>query len=385
MGNADLPCLDEVQIRRLTTPGSYERGEDYYSRQAILEPLCQGSILSAYCVGTSVYQATVILGEDSIVRHSCSCLYNQGGLCKHRVALLLTWLRQPAMFRKLPSLREKLEAKSKAELIDLIEIMVEREPILLSFVGVVPGFSRSLIKAAFQLPRSYAIVEALQPLVEDAQVLLKAGNRLNAGWLYQLLLSELTQSYTAERQALDYNGELCQFSMQLVEGIRECLEDKMLSETVQNAWIDTLLEAYCKDLEAGGIDYADGVDFVLLATEPFQWERIVKMLRGWKGSAWVKHKIQQLIEKRNKSQQSLKSEQDFDAVLKRLQEKVERYINQRNRRSYRKSIEFLQQIKLICDRTQQQSLWECYLESLRSRYSPLKSLWLEIEASDLYE
>ncbi len=382
MKNPNPPTLDEAHIQRLATPATYERGEDCYRRQGILQPTRQGSILSAYCVGTALYQVTAIFQENGAVCHSCTCPYNRGGLCKHRVALLLTWLRQPELFQVLPTLRERLDNYSKPELIDLIEIMLEREPILLSLVGG-SFLPRSPIFEALLLPTSQAIVEALQPIVDNAQFFLKAGDPFNAGLLYQHLLGELTRGYDAERQALDYNGELCRFSAILVVELAECLTDQSISESVQNLWVKTLLEAYCKDLEMGGIGYADGVETVLLNTQATQWESILTTLKGLNQSLWVRQKVKQLLGRREKLKQSPLEEQDFDEIFRDYQEKVEKYIAQRNRRSYRKAIEFLQKLKSICDRTPQQSVWDCYVEVLRSRYANLKTLWIEIDASDL--
>ncbi|AMW28676.1 hypothetical protein [Arthrospira platensis] len=211
--------------------------------------------------------------------------------------------------------------------------MLERDPILLSLVGG-SFLPRSLITTALLLPTSQAILEALQPIVNNAQFFLKAGDLFNAGLLYQLLLGELTRGYDAERQALDYNGELCRFSAILVVELAECLTDQSISESVQNLWVKTLLEAYCKDLEIGAIGYADGVETVLLNTPATQWESILTTLKGLNQSLWGRQKIKQLLERREKLKQSPLEEQDFDEIFRDYQEKIEKYIAQRNRRSY---------------------------------------------------
>lgn len=383
------PQLDENQIQRLATPGSYERGEEYYQQSKVISPTQKGSILSAYCSGNRLYQMAVVLGEEGITRHSCTCPYNRGGLCKHRVALLLTWLRQPELFQVLPTLKANLQNRSKGEIIELVEMMVEREPMLLPMVDRSLVLPSSFVTAAYQLPTSPAIIETLQPVLENAKVLLTSGYTLNAGLLYQLLLAELTQNYDAERQGIDYNSELCRFSVELVVGLGQCLQDKYVPELLQSSWYQTLAEAYCKELECRGIGYAEGVDQILCSATIIHWEIIITQLaRCAEQSVWTETKLKQLIQQREKLIKthvaSLEAEpNNFDDIFQKECEKIEKYINQRSRRSYRKAISYLKELKSTSISYQQESAWNNYLGRLRYRYGRLKSLWQEFDDSGL--
>ncbi len=129
-----LPSLQESQIRALATAQSFERGEDYYLGGAIFNPMRQGNTLWADCEGSTIYQPRVTLGAQGIEAESCTCPYDWGGLCKHQVALLLTYVRDRDCFHELQPTAQLLAQRSRDELLTLIERMVQRHPDLLDMV-----------------------------------------------------------------------------------------------------------------------------------------------------------------------------------------------------------------------------------------------------------
>ena len=132
----ELPNLTESDITRYCTEQSFERGEDYYYRGAISRPIRQGWTLRAECEGSQYepYRVTVELDEEGIADAYCSCPYDWGGYCKHVVALLLTWVRDPDEFTVIPETDELLAEKSREELVEIIKAMLKREPDLLTFL-----------------------------------------------------------------------------------------------------------------------------------------------------------------------------------------------------------------------------------------------------------
>jgi len=132
----ELPNLTESDITRYCTDQSFERGEDYCYRGAVLRPIRQGCTLRAECEGSQYepYRVTVELDEQGIKSAYCSCPYDWGGYCKHVVALLLTWVRDPEEFTVIPETDELLAGKSREELIEIIEAMLERDPSLLTLL-----------------------------------------------------------------------------------------------------------------------------------------------------------------------------------------------------------------------------------------------------------
>ncbi len=82
------------QIRTGATAQSFARGEEYYNNGAIFDPVMHGDEIEGSCEASSQpepYQVRVKLGNDGIAEASCTCEYEYGGVCKHIVALLLTY------------------------------------------------------------------------------------------------------------------------------------------------------------------------------------------------------------------------------------------------------------------------------------------------------
>src|ERR1700749_3698933 len=106
MTEEKLPQLTEAHIHELASGKSFERGETYYRDGAVLEPVRQAMELRAQCEGSDYepYQVRATLAEDGIAEPSGTCPYDYGGICKHVVALLLTYVHEPQAFRSIPPL-----------------------------------------------------------------------------------------------------------------------------------------------------------------------------------------------------------------------------------------------------------------------------------------
>jgi uncharacterized Zn finger protein len=136
MAKEKLPNLTESHVRKLASEKSFERGKTYYRDEAILEPIRQGIELRAYSEGSDYkpYQVSATLAKNGIAETSCTCPYDHSGICKHVVALLLTYVHNPQAFRAIPPLEELLAERSKEELVAIISEMIKREPELISLV-----------------------------------------------------------------------------------------------------------------------------------------------------------------------------------------------------------------------------------------------------------
>lgn len=134
MSEKNLPRLTQKQIQQLATSQSFSRGEEYYDDGMIENPTRQGLQLWADCHGSQLYRVSITWGQDGVESEHCTCPYDWGGICKHQVALLLTYIRQPESFHVIPPLSEMLANHSKKDLIDLIGRMTRRDPDLLSLV-----------------------------------------------------------------------------------------------------------------------------------------------------------------------------------------------------------------------------------------------------------
>ncbi|MCA1614513.1 MAG: SWIM zinc finger family protein, partial [Acidobacteria bacterium] len=129
-----MPRLTEAHVRELASEKSFDRGEAYYHDGAVLEPIRQEKELRAQCEGSDYepYQVSAMLTDSGIAETSCTCPYDYGGICKHIVALLLTYVHEPQAFRPIPPLSVLLAGRSQEQLIAVIGELIKREPELLS-------------------------------------------------------------------------------------------------------------------------------------------------------------------------------------------------------------------------------------------------------------
>src|SRR5215210_5177821 len=106
MAEEKLPRLTEAHVREMASEKSFERGVDYYRDGAVFEPVRQALELRAQCEGSDYepYQVSATLTKSGIAETSCTCPYDYGGVCKHIVALLLTYVHKPQAFRSVPPL-----------------------------------------------------------------------------------------------------------------------------------------------------------------------------------------------------------------------------------------------------------------------------------------
>ena len=114
MAEEKLPRLTEAHIRELASEKSFDRGEAYYHDGSVLEPVRQERELRAQCQGSDYepYQVSATLSKSGIAETSCTCPYDYGGICKHIVALLLTYVHEPLAFRPIPPLATLLAGRS---------------------------------------------------------------------------------------------------------------------------------------------------------------------------------------------------------------------------------------------------------------------------------
>jgi hypothetical protein len=287
-----LPRLTEAQVRQLATKQSFERGDRYYRDGAIVSSIRQGSELRADCEGSHLYFCQATLGgKNGVTAATCACEYDWGGICKHLVALLLTYVRQPNAFDVVPPVEELLASRSQAELVALIAQMVQRHPDLLTLIEISAprpkgkpldlSTYRRQVQKAFRRQEMEEMAEDLSNLQQAADQLLQQGDWLNAGMLYQLLLTESTKLYDDEVHSIDYDGEVCVVIQDVAEGLGNCLATAQdLDRSIRRDWLMTCFEAYLKDLELGGIDFAAGaLDAVLEWATKEEWVWLEQRIR----------------------------------------------------------------------------------------------------------
>jgi uncharacterized Zn finger protein len=117
-------------IRSLSSTQSFERGRDLYKNEAIFDAARQGDLLLGKCEGNSepFYILQVEIDAGGVRSAECSCPYDWGGICKHLVALLLTFIHKPAEFTERKDIPELLQNLDREALVGLLSRLVENNP-----------------------------------------------------------------------------------------------------------------------------------------------------------------------------------------------------------------------------------------------------------------
>ncbi len=126
--------LDETTLRFHTTDKSFQRGEDYYRRGAVVD-LCQrGNCLCGEVEGNEVepYNVTIHFDAGGVTAAQCTCEYSFEGWCKHIVAVALTCIRAPGTIHQRLSLHELLDRLNHVQTQTLVQELVANEPDLLN-------------------------------------------------------------------------------------------------------------------------------------------------------------------------------------------------------------------------------------------------------------
>jgi uncharacterized Zn finger protein len=286
--------VTEVHIRELATEQSFDRGVSYYRGGALFELVRRETELRACCSGSSYepYRVSATLGPQGIVTTWCTCPYDWGGICKHRVALLLAWIHEPDTFHFVPPLDGALGGRSKQELIALIKEMLKREPDLarLLELPLQPGSQAPLDLDAFRRQITYALrhdypnaaeVEVeLDAIADTAASFLASGDWAKAGALYHLVMGEILPQY---QELYDEDGHVAAVVGRCAQGLDSCFFEGDPDAETRRAWLEVLLEAKIKDVEMGGIDLAYSADELVLghATDE-EWP-------------WIEARVRQVI------------------------------------------------------------------------------------------
>ena len=122
-------CLTEEDIQLISTEKSFERGEEFYFSGAISRTYRKGNIIFGRCEGSGgkSYELEVNFDGDEMDVY-CSCPYDWGGLCKHLVAFLLTFVLEEEKFNEPVDIPTLLEPLDRENLIILIAKLIREKP-----------------------------------------------------------------------------------------------------------------------------------------------------------------------------------------------------------------------------------------------------------------
>ncbi len=222
---SQFKTLSEADIQASTDDASFRKGYDYYLNHAIVEPT-----LSAHKLASA----------------GCSC--PRGGFCKHLVALLLIWLHQPERFVVRTGLMGRLSEKSREELLNLLEQLVQRQPDIEPLVELLielplatttqekkrpgrgreptldPSTIRSRVDSAFYHAgegwgAAGRVAAVLDPLCDIGKSFAEAGEWANAQVVYATVAEETVIQY----EDLHDEGQVSWILSKCAAGLVACL------------------------------------------------------------------------------------------------------------------------------------------------------------------
>lgn len=319
------PNLTEVTIRNLATAQSFSRGQQYLATGAVLDIEQREDTLLARVEGSSYepYRVTARLDAGGIVEAYCTCPYDWGGYCKHIVAVLLTYVRQPEQVTERPTIASLLADLDREALTDLFVDLLAAHPDLADWletrVAAQEGLRqvdleaqakprqrqtvldpqpfrrqvRSILRGLGQMRPSEAYwatggtVSQVREVMMQAQPFLEAGDGRNALVILEAVAAEYVEEWFGFD---DSNGELGGFFDELGPMFAEAILTADLSLAERKSWADKLT-AWQNEIEDYGID--EGFDVAIAAAE-LGWDHppLARAMEGhitelgaWEGEA----------------------------------------------------------------------------------------------------
>ncbi|WP_324665827.1 SWIM zinc finger family protein [Haloarcula sediminis] len=270
---APNPTITEAAVRELARSQSYDRGENYYNEGAVIEIVRRGKKLRGTVEGSQYepYQVRIDFDETGVSDTACSCPYDHGGICKHRVATLLTYIRDPSEIDQRPPVPELIEEADPEDLRDILMNLAESHPKLADRVESqletvasedigddsdrTPDINRESIRQQVQYvlgpmdgqsahaSDSYAAaetdVEKLRGLLDQAWTALDAGDGEAALDILEPLADELMDERWLALSHDDSNG-VFEFFDEVDNAIAEALLTAAPSKEERANWEDRL-------------------------------------------------------------------------------------------------------------------------------------------------
>lgn len=264
------PRLTETTVRELARQQSYDRGQSYYERGAVGDVVRRENTLRAAVEGSQYqpYTVTIEFDDAGVVDTACSCPYDHGGICKHRVAVLLTYIRDPDRISHERPIAEMIAQADRDTLEDLLVDLVDSRPEVGEWIqtrlGTTTGDASSEIsvnlesirrRANYALPDprphgrghddAYAeaerMAEELDELIEQARAAIEAEDGETALEVLEVIAEVLTENRWAGLLPHDVPA-VYEALDDLNESFIEAILTADLTESKRIDWEQRLLE-----------------------------------------------------------------------------------------------------------------------------------------------
>ncbi|WP_165874782.1 SWIM zinc finger family protein [Natrarchaeobius oligotrophus] len=264
------PPVTEATISDLARSSSYDRGQSYYERGAVGEMVRRGKTVRADVEGSQYqpYTVTIEFDDAGVAGTECTCPYDHGGICKHRVAVLLTCLRDPERVDDRPPVSELIEGTSRESLEELLIELAENRPGIAEWIDL----RLTSVDATASDTTVSVDIESVRKRANHA--LPKPGQRGHSDAYAEAerMASELDELIEQARQALDAgDGET---AVEILEAVTEVL--------ATNRWPGLLPRDVTKlyeTLAALGKTFAEAILLVELSES--EREQLEQRLTEW--------------------------------------------------------------------------------------------------------
>ncbi|MBI3950210.1 MAG: SWIM zinc finger domain-containing protein [Acidobacteria bacterium] len=317
------PKLTEATIGMLASAQSFRRGKEYYESGAVTDLVRRGNTLRAQVEGSQYepYTVTLELDAGGVVDATCTCPYDYEDYCKHIVAVLLVYVRQPDRVAERRPVSELLAGLRQDQLLDLLTKLLSAHPDLADWVEVQlaaqpepsapsasdkarqrhtpidpTSFRRQVHNIMSSLSRmrlseaywaTGGMVNEIRNLLNQAQPFIEAGDGRNA----LLILEAVTEVYVDRWTEFDdSNGELGGLFAKIGPLFAEAILGADLSPTERKKWAERLTD-WQGEVEDYGIDEAFDVA-IAAATQGWDYPPLQRVLQGhltnkgaWEGEA----------------------------------------------------------------------------------------------------
>lgn len=274
--------LTEKLIEQRVGERSFQRGQSYFTSDAIYDCRRQGELLKARCHGQSAdsYAVSARVVGGQIQEAECDCPVGSGGYCKHVAAMLLTWLHTPDEFRETVPLEEQLSKCSKSQLVELIQQMVDHAPELESWLElalptetpsgkgkvVKPDVYRRQIVAAFSnagygWEADREVTTALRSLKKIGDQFRSQKNVESAVAVYRGILEGFVSEYESFQ---DETGNVCVVAGECIATLGECLSQFVEGSEGREPVLQILFDVLRFDIDFGGVGLSDNVPEILI-------------------------------------------------------------------------------------------------------------------------
>ena len=136
MSDRQWPPVTEATVRELARSKSHDRGQSYYERGAVSTAVRRGETVRADVEGSQYqpYTVTIQFDDAGVAATDCSCPYDHGGICKHRVAVLLVCLRDPESISEKQPIAELVAEADQTTLQELVIELADSRPELIEWI-----------------------------------------------------------------------------------------------------------------------------------------------------------------------------------------------------------------------------------------------------------